>query len=746
MHVYRRLLLAFGCLIVGTLGLLVMVAFARTTEASAPSASLPRAAATCVPYWSAVATQNVDTNDNVLAGVAVNYPTDVWAVGYYTDTGGVGQAMIQHYDGSTWSLVAIPHPGTGGNYLEAITARAANDMWAVGFYRATAGSVPQTLVLHSSGGAWTQMTSASPGAAENYLYGVAAVSDSDAWAVGYYANTAGLYRTLTLRWNGGGWNTVSSPSPTLGGAGLRGVVAVSASEVWAVGIQVDITLTYRMYALKWDGASWSTTTTPNTAGCILVAVAIATPGNLWAVGGCQNPSFQTAIIKWNGSAWSTVASPNPGTGDNLLGGVISSSTGAEAYAVGGYNDTGGPTQALTLYWNGSAWTPIPADNPGSTGNALLAISSSPTIADTLWAVGSQDSGGPSQTLAEQFGYLCETATPTPVEGTPSPTSTSIPTATNTSTPTAAASTSTPTAASTTATATSTPISTATFTDTPTAEPTSSSTPMPTATQVTGTTPTSTPPISTNTPTNTPAQPTATATATIAATATPTACTLQFADVLPDNTFYAFVECLACKGIINGYACGGPGEPCNGSNDPYFRPGNNVTRGQIAKIVSNAAGFNDTVTGQTFEDVAPGSTFYDFVERLVSRDIMSGYACGGFGEPCIGPNNRPYFRPNSNATRGQLAKIVSNAANFNDTVTGQTFEDVAPGSTFYNFIERLVSRGVMSGYACGGPGEPCVSPNNRPYFRPGNLVTRGQTSKIVGNTFFPSCEPAQLNPQ
>jgi hypothetical protein len=49
-------------------------------------------------------------------------------------------------------------------------------------------------------------------------------------------------------------------------------------------------------------------------------------------------------------------------------------------------------------------------------------------------------------------------------------------------------------------------------------------------------------------------------------------------VPPESTFYAVIRCLSCLGIINGYPCGGPGEPCNSSNDPYFRPGNQVTRG------------------------------------------------------------------------------------------------------------------------------------------------------------------------
>jgi hypothetical protein len=223
-------------------------------------------------------------------------------------------------------------------------------------------------------------------------------------------------------------------------------------------------------------------------------------------------------------------------------------------------------------------------------------------------------------------------------------------------------------------------------------------------------------------------------------ATPTACVLEFLDVPPGNTFYTFVRCLACQGILAGYPCGGPGEPCPGN---YFRPGNNVTRGQVSKIVANAAGYPEPVpsTQQTFEDVPPTSTFWVWIERIASRGYISGYPCGQNAlEPCVGPLNRPYFRPNNNVTRGQLSKIVANAAQYTETPTGQTFEDVPPTNTFYLWITRLSSRGIINGYPCGGPNEPCVGPTNRPYFRPNNNVTRGQTAKIVANTFFPNCAP------
>jgi hypothetical protein len=241
---------------------------------------------------------------------------------------------------------------------------------------------------------------------------------------------------------------------------------------------------------------------------------------------------------------------------------------------------------------------------------------------------------------------------------------------------------------------------------------------------TGTVPTST---QTPTPTNTPTGTLPTATHTRTPQPPATSCPVQFTDVPPGSTFYQFIRCLACRGIVNGYP------------DGTFRPNNNVTRGQLSKIVSISAGFNDPQTTQMFEDVPPGSTFFDYIGRLASRGYISGYPCGGAGEPCVPPDNLPYFRPNANATRGQISKIVSNAAGFIEPVSGQTFQDVPPGSTFYEFIERLAARNVMSGYPCNSiPTEPCVPPENRPYFRPSNNATRGQTSKIVSNTFFPNC--------
>jgi kumamolisin len=190
---------------------------------------------------------------------------------------------------------------------------------------------------------------------------------------------------------------------------------------------------------------------------------------------------------------------------------------------------------------------------------------------------------------------------------------------------------------------------------------------------------------------------------------------QFTDVCPGSTFYTPISNLVSAGVINGYSSS---PPCPAASwIPCFLPGNTATRGQIAKIITLGAGLTiNTTGGPHFTDVAADSTFYQYIETLYNAGIISGYSDGT-------------FRPGNPVTRGQLSKMASLAFNFNETVTNQTFQDVPPGSTFYDYIGRLSGRGIINGYACGGAGEPC-GPGNLPYFRPSNAVTRGQLSKIV----------------
>jgi hypothetical protein len=196
-------------------------------------------------------------------------------------------------------------------------------------------------------------------------------------------------------------------------------------------------------------------------------------------------------------------------------------------------------------------------------------------------------------------------------------------------------------------------------------------------------------------------------------------------VLSTDFFYDGVQWLYCHNAISGYG------------DNTFRPFSNTTRGQMTKIVVLAYGLAIyTPAAPTFRDVTAVQTFYQYIETAVHNGIVSGYNCGALGEPCPGV----YFRPGNLITRGQLSKIVVIAAGWArvNPATGH-FKDVPGNSTFYTDIETAYCRQVLSGYDCGGPGEPCPGL----YFRPGGNATRGQIAKMVVNAVsnLPSrCSP------
>jgi hypothetical protein len=273
--------------------------------------------------------------------------------------------------------------------------------------------------------------------------------------------------------------------------------------------------------------------------------------------------------------------------------------------------------------------------------------------------------------------------------------------------------------------TATPNLSATTTPTPTATQTPTNTPAPSATSTSTTppTPTSTPtsPAFATTPPSTPTTPPL-----ATSTPSPTSCAITFSDVPVGSTFYPYVRCLACRGIINGYP------------DGTFRPHNNLTRGQLAKIVANAMSGLPPVAAHVFEDVPPGSTYYTPTGILYGVGILHGYPCNGPSEPCVPPQNRPYYRPNNPASRGQAAKVVEEAISIGSPPGPPSFQDVPGTHPFFTQIQRLADSNIVQGYPCGNPGEPCVPPQNLPYFRPNNIATRGQSVKMVSLGFYETC--------
>ena len=80
---------------------------------------------------------------------------------------------------------------------------------------------------------------------------------------------------------------------------------------------------------------------------------------------------------------------------------------------------------------------------------------------------------------------------------------------------------------------------------------------------------------------------------------------SFTDVCYNlGDLYNGVETAWSQGIIGGYQCGGSGEPCDAQSRPYFRPGNNVTRAQISKMVDSALTNNGYLPGPCWGEPSP----------------------------------------------------------------------------------------------------------------------------------------------
>ncbi len=205
------------------------------------------------------------------------------------------------------------------------------------------------------------------------------------------------------------------------------------------------------------------------------------------------------------------------------------------------------------------------------------------------------------------------------------------------------------------------------THTATTSPTSTRTPTVTGTATltttaTATTSTRTPTVTGTAPTTSTRTPTITGTPLLTATATATAgaCTITFSDVPVGSTYYANIACLACRGIVGGYS------------DGTFRPSNYVTRGQMAKFIANAAGYSDPIptNRQTFTDVPPSNSFWVYIERAAAHGVVGGYADGSYKPG--NSVTRGQMAKFVGLAAGYSDVIPANRQTFPDVVPGSTF--------------------------------------------------------------------------
>jgi len=345
--------------------------------------------------WSEVPSPN-PPGDARLEDVDALAPWDAWAVGsfsgpidgYWQD---VQQSLAMHWNGNSWSIVPTPNPAPNPSTtqvsLEAVSAVATDDVWAVGRKRAqdaggyTGGRV---LAMHWDGFEWQDMNAPWPqdqdgspytGASGEQFYDVVTLAADDVWMVGRYwqEQPSGVinWPGVAMHWNGGGFTIHPLPMVSPQGDQLAlAVAAVSSDDVWAVGEGRGTN--EPAYIWHWDGSSWSHVSAPTPgADRTLSSIVVVAADDVWAGGSYRDSQYNyfPLLLHWDGASWTHVSSPAGGeelvalASDNVLtagvngwarwdGSAWSADTGPQIIPWGTINglDTLGPCELWGVGW------------------------------------------------------------------------------------------------------------------------------------------------------------------------------------------------------------------------------------------------------------------------------------------------------------------------------------------------------------------------------------------------------------
>jgi hypothetical protein len=275
--------------------------------------------------------------------------------------------------------VPIPNPGLEA-FVRGLDGVASADLWAVGdaFY----SGHDHALVEHWNGASWSKTRTPGRNAELN---DVTAMTAGDAWAVGFKGAVSGTH-AYTMHWNGVRWKAF--PQRNRGGSDyaiLNKVDGVAHSDVWAVGFKLTSDHSKSRGLIEhWDGTRWSIVPSVHTRhGETLEALAALSTTDVWALGRHDNSAGGTSTFAehWDGTGWSQVHIANPGRGLRFITGAEFASP-SDGWAVG-YRGPTNTYRTLVEHWDGIRWTLVPSIDVARS-DTLNDVALTPT---TVWAVG-----------------------------------------------------------------------------------------------------------------------------------------------------------------------------------------------------------------------------------------------------------------------------------------------------------------------------------------------------------------------
>lgn len=148
---------------------------------------------------------------------------------------------------------------------------------------------------------------------------------------------------------------------------------------------------------------------------------------------------------------------------------------------------------------------------------------------------------------------------------------------------------------------------------------------------------------------------------------------SFKDVSKDNTLITEIDYLVEKGIINGY-------PNN-----LFKPDTNVTRAQVAVMLTRALRLQTTnVKDPKYQDVPTTHPYYKEIAAVQNAGIF---------------NAAQKFNPNGTLSRGDMAIVLQRAFKIKGSETSD-FTDVSEKTSGYKEISIIYNNNITRGYDDG----------------------------------------------
>jgi hypothetical protein len=118
-----------------------------------------------------------------------------------------------------------------------VVALSPSNVWAVGEVGNSIPFADKPLIEHYDGSRWSTVTAANAGVPGRF-FGVVAASATDIWAVGdqHASGSDGPGTTMIQHFTGSRWSAVPSPNGTTTG-NLLFSVATAAGHAWAAGVE-----------------------------------------------------------------------------------------------------------------------------------------------------------------------------------------------------------------------------------------------------------------------------------------------------------------------------------------------------------------------------------------------------------------------------------------------------------------------------------------------------------------------------